>query len=128
VGQVGAHFVSVSPMMDDPSQIGGVPVFNCFILKQLRAALLSLLNSLDPECFRSLNFAHGQEIRIIRFQTCSLFDSASAENPTNLWERHLGPPNSSDQGERLRADWTDDPHADHILRHAHLESERRRGS
>ena len=40
----------------------------------------------------------------------------------------LGPPGSWDQRERLRANWTDYPDSDRILRHAHAESERRWGS
>ena len=42
-----------------------------------------------------------------------------------LWERHLGPRGSSDERERFRANWTNNPHSDRILRQAHIESERR---
>jgi hypothetical protein len=64
IGQEAAVVVSFQPMIEvDRKRQGSA---------RLTSALAALRNG--------LNFAHGQEIRVIRFQTYNLFDSASAEN------------------------------------------------
>jgi hypothetical protein len=55
-----------------------------------------LTNVLAARCVQ-LQFHPQRKIRFIRSLAHSLFDSASAQASNNLWDRHVGPPGSSDE-------------------------------
>jgi hypothetical protein len=85
-----------------------------------------LTNVLAARCGQ-LQFHPQLKIRFIRSLAYSLFDSASAQASNNLWDRHVELPGSSDERKRFRANWTNKPHSDRILRQAHTESEKTMG-